>query len=302
MVMTDIRTATQIVSENIDSSLSVIEAKPLHGGMVNTVEKWLTDGHPSSIVVKVSPKKNDDELESEFKSMRWFREHTSFPIPEPYACLSFDRGQTGTFLLMEFINARSLSSARLSSRGIRQVQLELAAILIELHSHTRDTYGPPYESSGPKKWLDIFNPEIEQNFIKTKNRLGRQSQYVIQKMLNKLEELMPEFNRPTLIHSDLWSTNIMVDDTNPGNPCIVSFIDLQSLFAEVEYELAYLRIFSTVTKAFFDKYTEKYPLKDGFENRCLIYWLNTMMLHVHLFGDAYLSSCENIVRKIGKFL
>jgi fructosamine-3-kinase len=300
--MTDINTASRIVSKNIDPSLSIIEVKPLHGGMVNNVEKWITNGNPSSIVAKVSPEQNDNKLESEFRSMCWFRENTSFPIPEPYACLTVNEEQTGTYLLMEFINANNLGSARLTFNGMQRVQLQLADILIELHSHSRDTYGVPFKSSQKKRWLDIFGPQVEQNFIKSKSHLSQNSCIIIQKMLNNLEELMPEFSSPTLIHSDLWSTNIMIDDTDPVNPRIVSFIDLQGLFAEVEYELAYLQVFSTADQTFFDRYSNTFSLRDGFEDRCLIYWLNTMMLHVWHFGDAYLSSCENTAKQIQKII
>jgi fructosamine-3-kinase len=300
--MTDINTATQIVSKNISPSLSIVSVESLHGGMVNNVEKWITDGNPSSIVAKVSPERNDSKLESEFKSMCWFRENTSFPIPEPYACFTIDEQSAGTYLLMEFIDSNNLSNAKLTFGGMQKVQSQLADILKELHSHTRDTYGVPFEPSETKRWLDIFEPQIERNFIKSKSHLSQHSCLIIQEMLTNLEELMPEFNRPTLVHSDLWSTNIMIDDADPANPRIVSFIDLQGLFAEVEYELAYLRVFSTADKTFFDRYTNTFSLREGFEDRCLIYWLNTMMLHVWLFGDAYLSSCENLAMQIKKII
>jgi protein-ribulosamine 3-kinase len=94
----------------------------------------------------------------------------------------------------------------------------------------------------------------------------------------------------------------MVDDTDLDNPKIVSFIDLQGHFAEVEYELAYLCVFSTADKTFFDRYTQKFPLRPGFDQRCLIYWLNTMMLHVWHFGNAYLPSCENLARQISQII
>jgi fructosamine-3-kinase len=189
--MTNTETATQIVRKNMDSSLSIVSIEPLHGGMVNKVEKWLTNGSPSAIVAKVSDKQKDNKLESEFKSMRWFQKNTSFPIPEPYAFLNLDQEQPGTYLLMEFISANNLSRATLTFNGMQQAQSQLADILIELHSHTRDTYGLQFESSGPKRWLDIFEHEIEQNFIKSKSHIEPQSRQIIKRMLENIDELIP---------------------------------------------------------------------------------------------------------------
>ncbi|MBN2212074.1 MAG: fructosamine kinase family protein, partial [Sedimentisphaerales bacterium] len=71
-------------------------------------------------------------------------------------------------------------------------------------------------------------------------------------------------------------------------------------FAEVEYELAFMRVFHTVDEVFFRHYTQRHPLREGFERRCRVYWLNTMMLHVRLFGDDYLPACQVLVEEIMK--
>ena len=60
-----------------------------------------------------------------------------------------------------------------------------------------------------------------------------------------------------------------------------------SKFADVECELAYLEVFDTVGRGFFDRYAAHHPLRPGYENRRLIYWLDTYMIHVWLFGDAH---------------
>ena len=93
--------------------------------------------------------------------------------------------------------------------------------------------------------------------------------------------------------------NIMVDDTDCDRPIITAFLDVNARYAEVEYELAYLRVFSTADETFFTEYTKTCPLRPGFDDRCLIYWLNTMMLHVWMFGSGYISSCESIAERIG---
>ena len=55
----DTETATAIVRDNVDRKLSVTSILPLHGGMVNQVEEWRTDGEPASIVAKITEAPNE---------------------------------------------------------------------------------------------------------------------------------------------------------------------------------------------------------------------------------------------------
>ena len=117
-------------------------------------------------------------------------------------------------------------------------------------------------------------------------------------MLAELDKWLPEFDQPTLIHGDIWAANIMVNDTDPDKPLINAFLDVNAQFADVEYELAYLNVFHTADETFFSEYTKHHPLRPDFERRCLVYWLNTMMIHIWYFGPSYVPSCQDIARRI----
>jgi fructosamine-3-kinase len=294
---TDIETATEIVRNNLSTTLSVVAVEPLHGGMVNRVEKWTADGQPVAIVAKLSEKSDNQDFYTEYKSLAWYRKNSSFPVPEPYACASVGEF-SGTCLLMECAKGKNLRGARLSARGAESFQNQLAKILIDLHARKRDTYGSCLEPAGPKRWLDIFGPQIESNYNDSKAQLSSSCRQIVEKLLSNLDRHLPEYNQPTLIHGDIWATNIMVDDTDCDKPIITAFLDVNARYAEVEYELAYLKVFSTADETFFAEYTIACPLREGFDDRCLIYWLNTMMLHVWMFGSGYISSCENIAGRI----
>ncbi|MHC4456244.1 MAG: fructosamine kinase family protein [Planctomycetota bacterium] len=295
---TDFQTATSIIRQNLNQNLSVLAVQPLHGGMVNRVEKWLIEGKPSAVVAKLTPEPNHQGLKNEFKSLKYYRQNTSFPVPLSYACVTDNNYFSGTCLLIEAVRGVNLSEAKLTPTGMHCFQRQLAQILTDLHSHTRDTFGSALEPVGPKHWLQIFGPQIESNFSKSSPRLSPSVRRTIEKMISNLDQWLPEHNNPTLVHGDIWATNIMVDDTDPDKPYITAFLDVSALYADVEYELAYLRIFHTADETFFSEYIKTFPLRPGFERRCLLYWLNTMMLHVAVFGNAYLSSCENIAKRI----
>jgi fructosamine-3-kinase len=297
----DKKAATAIVRDSISPALTVTEIKPLHGGMINRVEEWQADGEPAFIVAKVSPQKDRRDFFDEFESLRWYRSNTNFPVPEPYACVSRSEHFGGSCLLMQKAKGNNLSRAHMTADGMRSFQQQLADVLIDLHSHARQSYGSVLQPEGRGRWLDVFAPQIEGNFSKMKEHFDSHRRDVVSKMLSRLDEWLPEFGRPTLVHGDIWATNIMVDDANPDSPSITAFLDSHARFAEVEYELAYLRVFHTADETFFSRYTRRYPLREGFERRCLVYRLNTMMLHVWLFGTGYLSACEHLADRIARY-
>ena len=230
----DKKIATAIVRDSISSALTVTAIKPLHGGMINRVEELQTDGEPSSIVAKVSPQKDRRDFLDEFESLCWYRARTSFPVPEPYACISGSKHFEGSCLLMQKAKGSNLSQAHLTTKGMRVFQEQLADVLVDLHSHTRQSYGSALQQEGRERWLDIFAPQIESNFSKMKEHFDPSRRDVVCKMLERLEEWLPEFDRPTLVHGDIWATNIMVDDANPDLPSITAFLDSHVRFAEVE--------------------------------------------------------------------
>jgi len=295
---TSIELASSIIKNALNNSLNVTSVKPLHGGMVNRVEKWKTDGDPSAIVAKMNPKADFDDFKTEFDSLNWYQANTSFPVPKPLSVSTGNDVYSGSYLLMEYIPAPNLELAKISPSGMQKIQLQLADILADLHDITRDTYGSALDTKGPGKWLDVFTPRITFNFEKCASKLSRQDRSVIEKMLSDLLDWLPETNHPTLVHGDVWAANILVDDSSPDDPNIKAFVDSNALFADVEYELAYLRIFSTADENFFSRYTDRHQIKDGFQDRCLVYWLNTMMIHLWMFGPSYLTSCENLIGRI----
>jgi fructosamine-3-kinase len=78
-------------------------------------------------------------------------------------------------------------------------------------------------------------------------------------------------------------------------------VDPAARYADVEFELAYLEVFGTVTDAFFERYAAERPLRDGYGLRRLYYWLNTLLLHVWVFGDeGYVRRTERIAEELAR--
>jgi len=291
-------TATAIVRAHVDEALSVVDTRPLHGGMVNRVEEWITDGEPAAIVAKVTGETEHKGFRDEYSSLDWCARHTSFPMPKPLACVSATQECAGTVLLMERLPGRNLGAARLTTAGMHRLQIEMAGILADLHAHKRDTYGSVLEPGGTKRWVDVFGPQIGSEFSAVNNHLSSSARKTISGMLDNLDVWLLESGDPTLVHGDVWATNVMVDDSDPARPALTGFLDAVLRYTDVEYELAYLLVFQTADQTFFTEYARRHPLRDGFDRRCRVYWLNTMLLHVRVFGATYLPACERLAQEI----
>lgn len=290
--------AQTIVNQYVGSGLRLRTMRPLSGGMVNAVEEWTTDGTPAAIVAKWTTAPNATGFFTEHRTLAWYHEHTEFPVPESYACFSGELGFEGTVLLMERVPGRHLGEARMTDAGARQIEIDLARHLTRLHSHTRDTYGSALGGPTTNRYLDLFRPALQREFDAVSCLLSPRERRVVEDTLNTLEQWLPDQGQPILVHGDLWATNIMVDDRDAARPRVSAFIDMGANYCDVEQELAYLLIFHTVGETFFREYTRTFPLREGFNRRCRIYWLNTWLLHVRMFGVQYLPPTQRTIREI----
>ncbi len=292
--------ATELVRRLLDGSLTVTGVRPLTGGMVNQVLELLTDGDPRAIVAKVSTREESAGFRDEYNALAYHREHGTLPVPTPLAVADAGEGSAGSCLLLEKVPGRHLLAARLSPTGVEHYQRELAERLAFLHDHTRGRYGPAWRDGGYDRWLEHFEPMIRRNFEEMADRFDPAQRQAVATLLDGLDEWLGEFRRPTLIHGDLWATNILLDDADPDRPTITAFLDGRADFSEVEYELAYLLVFNTAGETFFDAYRARHRLREGFGRRAAVYWLNTIMLHVRLFGDEYLPRCRRLADDIAR--
>ncbi len=274
----------------------------MHGGATHAVYEWTTDGRPGTLVAKLAPQVDDPHLQQQFEALGWYRRHTRVATPEPLLCCSEDEAFGGTCLLMARLPGRNLSEAKLTPRGRRYLQQQLAVQVAELHRHVRETYGNALGGEAYHRWLDRFAPVMQRHFEQVRDRLTARTRWVTAEVLANLDRWLPESGRPTLVHGDLWASNIIVDDLDPDRPTLSGIIDGGVNFSDVEYELAYLRVFNTVDDVFFDHYTQVHPLRSGFDVRARVYWLNTAMAHVTTFGPGYLSVCDRIADQLAKLL
>jgi fructosamine-3-kinase len=84
--------------------------------------------------------------------------------------------------------------------------------------------------------------------------------------------------RPSLIHGDLWSGNVVAGRW---------LVDPAVWVADRELELAFAHLFGGLPRTFFDAYADAWPLDTGAERRRPALQLYHLLIHVWHFGAGY---------------
>jgi fructosamine-3-kinase len=143
-------------------------------------------------------------------------------------------------------------------------------------------------------WIDFFITQRLKTQLKiaaNKNRIDTGAMKAFDVLIEKLKDLLPT-ERPSLLHGDLWSGNVMTN--NKGEPCL---IDPAVYFGNREVDLAMARLFGGFDNSFLKSYHHSFPLLPGYAERFDIYNLYPLLVHVNLFGGGYLSQVVAILKR-----
>lgn len=233
-----------------------------------------------------------DIFHKEAIGLRLLRDNTSLKVPE---VMAFGREQDQNFLLMEWIE---------SGRNVPLYWDNLGEGLAELHMATQKHFGlqqDNYIASLPQPnqieqdWCSFFvSKRLEPLLGKAlyEGIIDPAFAKKFQSIYPKLESIFPK-ERPSLIHGDLWSGNVISDAG--GNPVL---IDPAVYFGHREMDIAFSKLFGGFSERFYQRYDEVFPLEPGFGERESIYNLYPLLVHLLLFGASYLPPIEKTVRQL----
>jgi fructosamine-3-kinase len=260
----------------------------LSGGACSAVYAMDFDGPPHQAVVKIYPNP-DGDFARERQLTQYVAQLAAGGVPRVYHEDSTRARVPFAFILLERLGGVNLAQAELGPGDRARIDVELAEALLELHSHRREFFGEVLEPGSASPWSSFILPRLHELRADMQGPLRPELLDRLDAALGLAPEALADQGPPTLVHGDVWATNIIVRQA-AGRWRLSGLVDwVATRFADVEIELAYLECWRTVTPAFFTRYCRRNPLRDGYQFRRLFYWLWTYMLHVHLFGDAHYS-------------
>jgi len=184
-------------------------------------------------------------------------------------------------------------------------QAEIGKVLANLHKRTNKYFGFDYDNTiGEMPQYNAINQSVTSwSYFFWEYRLLFQIKYALKNKLishkeytkfllikSKLKNLLSSSIKPSLLHGDLWSGNVINGINSPV------FIDTSSYYGHSEADLALTYMFGGFSNDFYNSYELYSPLESGSEQRKPIYMLYHYLNHLNIFGRSYrpgVLSCTN---------
>jgi fructosamine-3-kinase len=284
--------AEKTLAEGVEAYLGerMRSVRPLGGGCIGEVYRVeLEEGTP--LVAKVD-REGESHLEREAYMLRYLREKSELPVPEVYY-------GSETLLLVEFVEGSSHFSNE-AERHAAELLARLHGITADSYGHERDTLIGALDQPNPptKIWAEFFRDHRLLYIAHVAHEAGRlpvEDLLRVERLSEKVDELIEEPNPPALIHGDVWSANVLARGDR-----ITAFLDPAIYYADPETELAFIFLFDSFGRPFLNRYQEIRPIRDGFfEVRRDLYNLYPLLVHTYYFGGGYLDSVRNTLDRFG---
>ncbi len=297
----------QIAREWAGATAELDEVRPLVGGSVNnTLALHLADGRKA--VIKISPHRVNWVHQHEAHQLELLRE-VGIPVPQVYGWNVGSLEMPHSFVLMEFVEGVDLARAKreCTTGEFDALQTELAEIVLRMHARSRPHYmrvvngdSTSYES-WPAFFRAVYDPIWQE--VEKSNLLTTKSRRQIAKVHDRLDRLIIHDDVPRLVHSDLWATNVLARRQEDGAWRISALLDPNCKFAHVEFEIAYLELFQTITPTFLRTYQRDRRLSNDYHQiRKQIYQLYSLVNHVNLFGQEYVPPLLATLEKMSNII
>jgi fructosamine-3-kinase len=263
---------------------TVAGARAVGGGDINHAEAvTLADGR--HLFVKTNAREPRGMFSAEARGLAWLAEARALRVPEVVA-------HGPGFLAMELVEA---------APPARDFDERLGRGLAALHRYGAPRFGLghdnfigrlPQDNAAVAEpgWAAFYRARrlepqlrmaVDDGLASARMRRGFEGLFAA------LPDLVGPEEPPARLHGDLWGGNLLVDDA--GAPCLC---DPAVYGGHREIDLAMMRLFGGFGARTFAAYDEAWPLPPGQAARVPLYQLYPLMVHVNLFGGAYVGQVE----------
>ena len=281
--MNNIETAKQIIKQELNSNIK--ELSQLGGGSINSV--FLVELEKSKIVLKINDSlRFPGMFENEKKGLLKLNA-SGVQTPQ----VIFERSKDNlAFLALEYIPNGNFGNWELFGEK-----------LAVLHMNKNEFFGLDYDNyigslrqvnKKENNWKGFYSNQRLLHLTKfafDKELLSKTDSKKMEELCNKLDTYLP-FAKPSLIHGDLWSGNLIFD--GQGKPV---FIDPAIYYGHPEMDWAMLSLFGSYPETAIKSYCNIIPLENNYFEREKIYQLYPLLVHLILFGRSYYRDISEIL-------
>ena len=263
----------------LNTTITVNGESSIVGGCINNAIKINTN--KGDFFVKWNTNSKANMFQTEYNGLKVLKDTNTIRIPN---VLCFD----DDFLILEFIPPSNPNNAFWEVFGQK---------LALMHKQTHSKFGLDFDNYIGSLYQDNTQNKNRteffiQNRLQAQLSIGNFSGTLLSdfdKLFQKLPNLFPN-EKPALLHGDLWSGNFLAK--NGDTPML---IDPAIYYGNREMDIAISKLFGGFNSDFYFAYNESHPLENGWEERIQICNLYPLLVHVNLFGGAYINQVKNIL-------
>ena len=197
-------------------------------------------------------------------------------------------------LLMEWIEMKNIDQKKLG-QGLGEMHIESNKFNPKSFGYHMNGYiGTINQIKGwEKNWIKCFiDLRIEPQLALLKTSFLDID--IKNKIKSKIESELQDHNPlNSLVHGDLWSGNIGVNQINKG-----VIFDPACWWADCEVDIAMTRLFGNFRSEFYENYYKVVPSKKGFKKRIIIYNFYHVLNHANMFGGSYYHLVQSYIKNI----
>ena len=266
----------------------------VHGGDIHS--SWKIEFSNKKLFLKRNDR-NEKFLEFEkncLQNLKQFINQKNLVIPE---VITYKIIKNIEILLIEWIDMQNFNQKKLG-KGLGEMHLNSTESKPKMFGYPiKGFIGITDQKKGwEDNWIDCF---LNLRIIPQLSIL--KSDILEEETINKIKEkikLELAYHKPinSLVHGDLWSGNVGIDENGKG-----VIFDPASWWADNEVDIAMTKLFGGFGKEFYEEYYKVLPLKEGFEKRTIIYNFYHILNHANMFGGSYLNQVKNYAKTIINF-
>lgn len=278
------------LSAHLGQNVTIKSAKTLSGGCINHASK--IDTNCGQFFLKWNSDCERDIFIREAESLNELQKASNNTLRIPKVFFAKELDNTPAILVMEYLEPGGADQSESLGRG-----------LAHIHKFSQDEYGfyadnycgaTIQNNNWEKSWVNFYRENRLRYLLKLiVDTRGLDKSYLtlFEALLNRLDDLIPNEEKASLIHGDLWSGNYMLTTNGPA------LIDPAASYSNHEMEFGIVTMFGGFNSRFFDAYNEVFPLESGWRERNQLYQLYHILNHFYLFGGGYLQQAVAVAKR-----